>query len=233
MTKPKQVTVFAGPSWRRRALPDHVRLRPPAVLGDLRFEKLGAGSVVVLVDGFFLHCAAPTHPELLALLERGCVVLGAASMGALRAAELAPCGMRGVGTVFESIRRGLLRDDAEVAVATCPETLRALSIPLVNVRLLIGLARTEGAPPASLSLALDLAQGIYFLERTPQRLLAVWRRFCPEMASFLAKTEQARFDVKAADADAAVRLALVLASGAEAPPDPAPPVPVEELFWRE
>src|SRR5688572_32760283 len=54
------------------------------------------------------------------LFRSGVRVFGAASMGALRAAELQPFGMIGVGQVFQAYRRGHLTDDDEVAVAHGP-----------------------------------------------------------------------------------------------------------------
>ena len=58
-----------------------------------------------LIDGVFLDVPAVWHRELLWALSEGVHVFGAASMGALRAAELAPFGMRGVGTIFAAIGR--------------------------------------------------------------------------------------------------------------------------------
>ena len=46
------------------------------------------------------------HKEILWAIGQGVHVFGAASMGALRAAELAPFGMRGVGRIFEAYRDG-------------------------------------------------------------------------------------------------------------------------------
>jgi hypothetical protein len=74
-------------------------------------------------------------------LAAGIPVYGAASMGALRAAELAQFGMVGVGRIFEAYRDGVLEpfdepfeDDDEVAVLHGPPELghRAMSEALVN-----------------------------------------------------------------------------------------------------
>ena len=48
-------------------------------------------------------------------MAAGTQVFGAASMGALRAAELAPFGMIGVGAIFAAYRDGRLTGDDEVA----------------------------------------------------------------------------------------------------------------------
>lgn len=77
-----------------------------------------------------------TFKEILDLLHRGVHVWGASSMGALRAAELAPFGMRGFGRVFESYVQGEIEGDDEVAVLHAPEEMgyAVLTKSLVNVK---------------------------------------------------------------------------------------------------
>lgn len=84
------------------------------------------------------------HKELLLALELGVeAARGAASMGALRAAELHGHGVRGVGAIYQAYRRGRLTSDAEVAVAHLPVEggYLAVSVPLVNVRAQVARAR--------------------------------------------------------------------------------------------
>ena len=81
-----------------------------------------------IIDGYFQWAPAVWHKEILWAIQQGVHVFGAASMGALRAAELAPFGMRGVGRIFEAYRDGVLpgsgdepfEDDDEVAVVHGP-----------------------------------------------------------------------------------------------------------------
>src|SRR5205823_2149810 len=79
--------------------------------------------------------------EILFALASGVHVIGASSMGALRAAELHTFGMVGVGAIFEAFKMGAINADDEVALVhgSAEEGYRALSEPLVNIRL--GLAR--------------------------------------------------------------------------------------------
>ncbi len=72
---------------------------------------------------------------------------GSSSMGALRAAELWPYGMRGVGEVFRLHRDLVVTSDDEVAVIHCSaeEGYRPLSEPLVNIRIALGEAHAAGA----------------------------------------------------------------------------------------
>ena len=57
---------------------------------------------IAIIDGYFERMAAVWHKEILVALEKGIAVWGAASMGALRAAELAPFGMVGVGAIYQA-----------------------------------------------------------------------------------------------------------------------------------
>ena len=61
---------------------------------------------VGIIDGYFQQVPSVWHKEILWAMAQGVHVFGSASMGALRAAELAPFGMRGVGLIFEAYRDG-------------------------------------------------------------------------------------------------------------------------------
>lgn len=65
------------------------------------------------------------HKELVFALLEGVLVIGAASMGALRAAELYRYGAFGVGQVFEMYKAGE-EDDSLVAMTYDEETFRPL-----------------------------------------------------------------------------------------------------------
>ena len=86
-------------------------------------------SAVGIIDGEFYQSLAVSPKEVLALLESGVAVYGAASMGALRAVELHRYGMIGVGSIFRLFRRGVLDADDEVAVTYCGETWRPCRSP--------------------------------------------------------------------------------------------------------
>jgi TfuA protein len=170
----KTIILLGGPSVPRGTL-EGVEVRQPARRGD--FLKLAgdSGSLVVFADGCFFSEPAPTHNELLHYLKLQRVLIGTASMGALRATELSAFGLVGIGTVFDAFRTGLVRDDAEVAVAMCPFTFSALTIPLVNVRRLLYLLAREGLPEPTLLQAWISAKNIYFMERTLRRLRMQWQ----------------------------------------------------------
>ncbi|MBP5873147.1 hypothetical protein F3K24_43140, partial [Streptomyces sp. LBUM 1485] len=50
------------------------------------------GDTAVIIDGLYHQAPALRHKEIIAAMARGVRVIGAASIGALRAAELAPFG---------------------------------------------------------------------------------------------------------------------------------------------
>ena len=99
------IAVFVGPTlWNDPILKTPgISWHPPACNGDLWRVAKTKPAAIGLIDGRFETVASPWHKEILWALSRGIAVFGAASMGALRAAELAPFGMRGVGTVYAAL----------------------------------------------------------------------------------------------------------------------------------
>jgi hypothetical protein len=100
---------------------------PPASHGDILRSVLEfSPKQVVLIDGVFHQSLAVWHKEIVFALLEGIVCIGAASMGALRAAELWRYGMIGVGKIFEMYKAGE-EDDSLVAMTFDSETYRPLS----------------------------------------------------------------------------------------------------------
>jgi hypothetical protein len=89
-----QPIVFVGPSISREEAERHLGadFRPPCRRGDL--EQMRRGCIVGIIDGVFHQDLAVSPREILQAVDRGVHVFGAASMGALRAAEVP--GMRGI-----------------------------------------------------------------------------------------------------------------------------------------
>jgi len=151
----RDIVVFLGPSLAlddaRRILP--ARYLGPARCGDVLRARRLAPRAIALVDGVFASSPATWHKEILLALEDGIAVYGASSMGALRAAELAPCGMVGVGLIYEAYRDGVYTDDDEVALLHGParSDYRELSEAMVNIRATVahavacGIITTESA----------------------------------------------------------------------------------------
>jgi hypothetical protein len=119
---------------------------PPVSQGDVLRLLEDRPRAIGIVDGLFRTVPSVWHKEILVALERGVHVFGAASMGALRAAELSAFGMRGVGRIFERFADGTYEDDDEVAVAhaTAEHGYRELGVAMVNLRDAIAQAIDQG-----------------------------------------------------------------------------------------
>ena len=168
--------VFVGPTLpadeARARLPD-ATIMPPVAVGELlALVKRRGLRRIAIIDGYFERMAAVWHKEILLALERGIAVWGAASMGALRAAELAPFGMIGVGSIYRAFARGELVADDEVAVAHLPGELgyRCVSDALVNLR--DGIARAPMLTTKTRARLVALARARFYRERSWDRLIA-------------------------------------------------------------
>ena len=143
-----RLVVFLGPTLSHDDARDvlDAEYRPPAAHGDVLRAALRRPRAIGLVDGVFERVPAVWHKEILFALSEGVHVYGAASMGALRAAELDAFGMRGVGTVYRAYADGVLEDDDEVAVAHAgtEHGFRALSDAMVDVRATLAAAVGAG-----------------------------------------------------------------------------------------
>ena len=170
------IVVFAGPTIEasavQKALPA-AEVRPPARTGDIFAACKQQASAIGLIDGFFEGVPSVWHKEILWALDQGISVYGASSMGALRAAELHPFGMVGVGRIFEAFRDGQMEDDDEVALRHGPQELGyvALSETMVNIRASLDRAVATGiVAPAFASDLTSLAKNTYFPERSWERV---------------------------------------------------------------
>lgn len=136
--KSSPVHIFVGPSAgeSKFKVPDYVTIHPPIRRFDL--EKLGPGpGQIVIVDGVFNSTQSISLTEIRDSLSRGWNITGLSSMGALRAIEAGPLGMRGEGVVYRWLRRFQVEDDDEVAQVIDPETGLAVSQAMVELRAFI------------------------------------------------------------------------------------------------
>jgi hypothetical protein len=178
--------VFTGPTLPAadaRAVLDAIYL-PPVRQGDVyRAAVRYRPSAIGIIDGYFQHVPAVWHKEILWAMAQGIHLFGSASMGALRASELAAFGMHGVGRIFEAYRDGRLEpyeaepfeDDDEVAVVhALPDAgLVPLSEPMVNIRCTLAAAADAGAvDPATRDALAAIAKGLFYPDRSYERLLA-------------------------------------------------------------
>lgn len=180
-----EVWLFAGPTLMRAQAIDPtlalggIHVRPPIARGDLPLLLRARGGVgqpgtIVLVDGLFHLRLAVAHAEIRAALQAGWRVIGLASMGAIRAREMAHLGMEGFGEIYRLYCQpgSDFRDDEVTLLHDAEPPYRELSEPLVHLR-----AATEDLVRRRLltadvgDLILDKLARTWFGDRT----LPAWR----------------------------------------------------------
>ena len=168
--------IFAGPSLppSLRPLDPALIWRPPTRQGELYRAALTGPAIIGIVDGYFEVTPTVWHKEILWAMAQGIHVYGSASIGALRAAELAPFGMKGVGRIFEAFRDGTLEDDDEVAVLHGPEELGypTDTEAMVNIRATLSDAVCRGIiEPVSADSLTATAKSLFYKERAYPKIL--------------------------------------------------------------
>ncbi|MBN9983183.1 TfuA-like protein [Rhizobium laguerreae] len=172
------ILVFLGPTLR---LPDAQR-----TLDAIYLQPVSQGDIIlaahafrpkamVLIDGLFEDRPAVRHKEILWALSQGIVMIGAASMGALRAAELHPFGMIGVGLIYRWYRRWPLTAEDAVAVECGPAELgfTALTEALVDLqRSFTALFRRGLIAKSEMDAGIAAARRLNFRERSVRKVLA-------------------------------------------------------------
>jgi TfuA protein len=169
------IVVFLGPSLSRARAEQIIKadFRPPAKRGDIYMAARQGAKIILLIDGVFFQECSVAHKEVLYALEAGAKVLGASSMGALRASELDIFGMDGIGKIYEAYKSGQLVSDDEVALVFDPFTWEPGSEPLVNIRFNLDLAWQKGVISTSCKDRLfHCAQIQYFPDRSYERMLS-------------------------------------------------------------
>ncbi len=205
-----KMIVFAGPSIEGAepsGLPTATHAAP-IKRGDL--TAVDDYDVVVILDGEFGQHASVSPKEILAVLEKGKTVIGAASMGALRASELDRFGMIGVGWVYDYFRRQTVRRDSDVALAYSIFDFKPMTVPIVDVEYWMERATAAGLiDRKGRTRVLSTARKFFFAERTADRLIEALRRAIGDQAfaAILAFSGGRIPSIKSLDAAAALRLA--------------------------
>ena len=168
---PSRPIIFVGPSVSldiaKRAL-FHADYRPPIKRGDL--DSIPSGTIVGIIDGVFGQTLAISPDEIRRALDRGVTVYGAASMGAMRAAEVR--GVIGVGQIFEMYSTGTIERDDEVALLFDPHTYRPVTEPLINVRYAVErLVRSATLSRDAGNAIIKSCSQLHFSDRTYEAIL--------------------------------------------------------------
>jgi hypothetical protein len=168
-----EITIFAGPTLRDLdELPSAgilVQWLPPVRRGDIAAHaRSGSPGRLAVVDGVFHQSLAVGHAELRVALEAGWEIWGLSSLGAIRACEMAPWGMRGYGQVFDHFARDESFRDDEVALLHDPSPpYRPASEPLVHMRAALDdLVARQLLVRRAAEVIVDELMGRWFGERT-------------------------------------------------------------------
>jgi AraC-like DNA-binding protein len=206
--------VFLGPTLgfedARREL--DAEFRPPAAVGDVYRVACARPRAIGIIDGFFERTPSVWHKEILWAMSEGIHVFGAASMGALRGAELADFGMQGVGQIFSAFHSGELEDDDEVAVAhaDAEQGYRPLSEAMVSIRATLAAASKAAVLTGSAQAKLeDVAKRLFYGERSYERIVRIGLEVGiprQEVDAFRQWLPQGRIDAKREDAIAMLRV---------------------------
>jgi len=193
--------VFVGPTlhFSEAAKVLDAEYLPPATQGSfvsaVEYDKPPA---ILLIDGVFQGEPAVRHKEILWTMAQGIPVFGAASMGALRAAELWQYGMVGIGLVFRWYRRYQYAPDDAVAVLHGPAEVGspALTQSLVDLRIAFRLAANRGIISEPVRHALvNAASDLNFRDRTIPAIVRLAHARSPAHLSQTEITAKALSDV--------------------------------------
>jgi TfuA protein len=200
---PVRLAVFCGPSLPppdRRAFGEVIFL-PPAARGDVE-AAAQAYEALLLIDGVFHHALAPSPKECCRAAGRA-RAFGAASMGAMRAAECAAYGFRPLGAIAGWYASGKIDGDDEVAVLCDPATQRALTVPSVNVRYVAWLARRRGILSLEEEARLvDESRAVFYMDRRWDDVVALVPAHARAAVAAISRTNG---DLKRLDARFALR----------------------------
>lgn len=168
--------LFAGPSLHDATYDaGHVVVRGPAQMGDVERAVAEGAAAVGIIDGHYQQIGAVWHKEILHALSSGVAVYGAASMGALRAAECEAFGMVPVGSIARRYCSGELFDDADVAITNGPAELGfpPLTEPMVDVEATLAhLIARDLISPKDGAVVTACARSIFFADRTIDAIFA-------------------------------------------------------------
>ncbi|MBF0516261.1 MAG: hypothetical protein HQK97_03945 [Nitrospirae bacterium] len=172
--------IFLGPTMTleeaKAIVPEAIYLPPVEQASLLSAVTTYRPDVIGIIDGLFGQSLSVWHKEILYALQRGIMVYGSSSMGALRAAETSDFGMVGVGEIYEMYASGQLNDDDEVALihSSKEDGYRSLSEPMVNIRKTFQHALTlRLIDNDTCGKLIDTAKKLYYPERVFQNIFSI------------------------------------------------------------
>ena len=212
MNKP---IVYLGPTLNREEASKilDADYRDPAKKGDfLRLSHTSDDKKYVgFIDGVFLHDYPPSPIEVYHLATRKNIeLIGASSLGALRAVELEKFGMKGIGKIFQLFKNGILDADDEVAVTFVRDKNILQSEALIDIRFNLFLAYKKGIiTNQTKKRSVKIAKNIYFPFRNYDDIIRLTQEQFPsihdELENFRDYILKNRDSLKARDAKKLLR----------------------------
>jgi TfuA protein len=184
MNKP---IVYLGPTLNREEASRilDADYRDPAKKGDfLRLSRTSDEKKYVgFIDGVFLHDYPPSPIEVYHLATRKNIeLIGASSLGALRAVELEKFGMKGIGKIFQLFKNGILDADDEVAVTFVRDKNILQSEALIDIRFNLFLAYKKGIiTNQTKKRFVKIAKNIYFPYRNYDDIIRLTQEQFPSI----------------------------------------------------
>ncbi len=138
---------------------------------------MGAPATIAVVDGVLEPETRLPAEEARRAAERGFCLMGAASVGALLAADPSISGgVAGVGRIFRLVARGRA-EAADIALLYAAHDLRPLTVPAVDVLCWLEDAVAAGhLPPDAAEASLDAVRTLPIEERSPAAVRRVLHR---------------------------------------------------------
>lgn len=177
--------------------------KPPIKRGDLTklLQQRDDVEIIGIIDGVFHQSPAVAHKEILQALDNDIIVVGGASMGALRACELYPYGMRGVGTIFSDYKNGAIDSDDDVAVSFNPETYQQMSESWINMKYNFQMARDDGIiSDQEKDDLLEISKNTYYPKRSFEYTVKKSSLDAEKQKQLLEYIKDKDFDIKYEDA---------------------------------
>jgi len=201
--------VYLGPTLNLQEAKKHLHqayYHPPVQCGDLTRVFRLKPKRIVIIDGIYERVPAVWHKEIMLCLDNGVEIYGAASMGALRAAELHPFGMIGVGQVFQDFLNKKLNDDDEVAVLHQNQEMNYTPIndAMVNIRATLELAFQHGIiPMATKQHLIDVCKRQFYPHRSLEKAILQFEKQNPTDGQSLSEwlSTHGLVDIKKQDAE--------------------------------
>lgn len=149
----REIIVFSGLTIKQSTVKNYCNCLffDPVKAGDIpSIVNTHKPKCIGIIDGFFHNTSAVLHKDILYALSKGVQVFGAGSIGALRAAELYPYGMIGIGKIYLDYKNEVVTGDDEVAVPSVYlPSLKSFIVPnnydaLINFRYTLQNAKDKG-----------------------------------------------------------------------------------------